>query len=60
MLIGFTVPIKQVRLIKISLNERYNEVHVGKHLFRTFPTQNNLKQGDAFRPCFSTLFRIHH
>jgi hypothetical protein len=32
------------------LNETYSKVHVGKHLFDTFPIQNGLKQGDALSP----------
>jgi hypothetical protein len=45
----------RVRLIKMSLNERYSKVRIGKHLSDTFPIQNGLKQGDALRHCFSTL-----
>jgi hypothetical protein len=41
---------KLVRLIKMCLNESYNEVRIGKHIIRMFPTQNSLKQGDAFSP----------
>jgi hypothetical protein len=34
----------------MCLNETYNNVHVGKHLFDSFPIQNGLKQGDALSP----------
>jgi hypothetical protein len=46
-LIEFVVPMKLVRLIKMSLNETYSTVHIGKHLSDNFPIQNGLKQGDA-------------
>jgi hypothetical protein len=26
------------------------EVHIGKHMFESFPIQNDLKQGDALSP----------
>jgi hypothetical protein len=54
-LIEFGVPMKLVRLIKMCLNETYNEVRIGKHLSDSFPSQNGLKQGDAYHQCFSTL-----
>jgi hypothetical protein len=38
---------KQVRLIKMCLNETYSRVRVDKHLSDTFPIKNGLKQGDA-------------
>jgi hypothetical protein len=40
----------EIRLIKMSLNETYSKVRVGKHLSDTFPIQNGLKQGDALSP----------
>jgi hypothetical protein len=49
-LLGFGVPKKLVRLIKMCLNEHYSEVHVGKLLSVTFCIQNDLKQGDALSP----------
>jgi hypothetical protein len=33
---------KLVRLIKMSLNETYSEVRIGKHLSDNFPIQNGL------------------
>jgi hypothetical protein len=45
-LIGFEVPMKLVRLIKICLNETYNKVHIGKYLSYNFPIQNDLRQGE--------------
>jgi hypothetical protein len=39
----FGVPMKLVRLIKMCLNEIYSKVHIGKHLFESFPNQNGLK-----------------
>jgi hypothetical protein len=49
-LIEFGVPMKLVRLIKMCLNETCCEVGIGKHLSDNFPTQNDLKQGDALSP----------
>jgi hypothetical protein len=43
-LIEFGVPMKQVRLIKMCLNETYCKVCIGKHLSDNFPIQNGLKQ----------------
>jgi hypothetical protein len=49
-LIEFGVPMKLVRLIKMSLNKTYSEVRIGKHLSNSFPIQNGQKQGDALSP----------
>jgi hypothetical protein len=49
-LIEFGVPMKQVRLIKMCLNETYSEVYIGKRLCDKLPIQNGLKQGDALLP----------
>jgi len=38
---------KLVRLIKVRLHETYSRVRVGKHLSDMFPTENDVKQGDA-------------
>jgi hypothetical protein len=38
-LIGFGVPMKLVRLIKMCLNEMCSNVHIGKHLSDSFPIQ---------------------
>jgi hypothetical protein len=46
-LIEFGVPVKLASLIKMSLNEMYIKVCIGKHLSDSFPIQNCLKQGDA-------------
>jgi hypothetical protein len=49
----YNVPIEfgvLVRLTKISLNEIYSKVHIGKHLCDIFPIQNGQKQGDALSP----------
>jgi hypothetical protein len=54
-LTGFGVPMKLVWLIKTCLNKMYNKVSIGKYLSDNFPVQNSLKQGDAFRHCFSSL-----
>jgi hypothetical protein len=49
-LIEFGVPMKQVRLIKMCLNEMYGKVRIGKHLSDNFPIQNGLKQEDGLSP----------
>jgi hypothetical protein len=54
-LIYFGVPIKLIWLIKMCLNETYSKVHVGKYLSDSLPTQNDIKQGDGYHHCFSTL-----
>jgi hypothetical protein len=46
----FGVPVELIRLIKICLNETYSKIHIGKHLYDTFPIQNGLEQGDASLP----------
>jgi hypothetical protein len=60
-LIGFGVPMKKARLLKMCLNETYNKVHTCKNVSNTFPTQNYLKQGDVLWPLFFQLCsRICH
>ena len=49
-LIEFRIPMKPVRLIKMSLNKTRSTVQVGKHLSDLFPVKNGLKQGDASLP----------
>jgi hypothetical protein len=46
----FGVHMKLVRLIKLSLNETYSKVRIGKHLSDSFLIQIGLKQGDALSP----------
>ena len=46
-LIEFGIHMKQVRLIKMYLNETQSKVHVDKNLSDMFPIRNGLKQGDA-------------
>ena len=46
------IHMKRVRLIKMSLNETYSGVCVGKHLSDMFPIKNALKHGDAVSPLF--------
>jgi hypothetical protein len=54
-LIEFGVPLKQVRLIKMCLNETYSKVRIGKHLSENFLFQKGLTQGVALTPL---LFNI--
>jgi hypothetical protein len=49
-LIEFGILRKQVGLIKMGLNETYNTVHIDKNLYKKFPVQNGLKEGDALSP----------
>jgi hypothetical protein len=42
-LLEFGIPKKLVKLIKMSLNETYSKVRVGKHLPDKFPIQKGLK-----------------
>jgi len=49
-LIGFGIPMKLVRLIKMCLNETYSRVRVGKNLSDILPIRNGLKKGDALTP----------
>jgi hypothetical protein len=49
-LLGFGIPKKLVRLIKMCLNETYSKVRLGKCLSDKFPIQNVLKQRDAISP----------
>jgi hypothetical protein len=44
------IAMKLVRLIKMCLNETYNEVRIGKFLSGSFPIQNGLRQGDTLSP----------
>jgi hypothetical protein len=39
----------------MGLIETYSKVHIGKHLFDSFPIQNGLKEGDDLSPLLSTL-----
>jgi hypothetical protein len=43
----FGIPMENVRLIKMGLNETYSRVWVGKHLSDVCPIRSGLKQGDA-------------
>src|SRR5215469_3196256 len=49
-LIGFGIPRKLVRLIKMCLTEMYSRVRVGRKVSDRFPIRNGLKQGDALSP----------
>jgi hypothetical protein len=58
-LIQFGIPMKLVRLIKMSLTETYSRVWVGKNLSDMFPIRNGLKQGDVLSPLFFN-FALEH
>jgi hypothetical protein len=36
--------------MKMCLNETYSKVRIGKYFYDTFPTQNDLKDGEALSP----------
>jgi hypothetical protein len=40
----FGIPMKQVRLIKLCLNETHSKVWIGKIVSGALPIQNSLKQ----------------
>jgi hypothetical protein len=58
-LIGFGIPRKLVRLIKMCLNETYIRVLLGKHLFDMFPIRNGLQQGDALSPLIFNFISVY-
>jgi len=49
-LIGYGIPKKLVRLIKMSLTGTYSRFRLGKNVSDRFPIRNGLKQGDALSP----------
>jgi len=55
-LIQFVIPVKQIGLIKMCINETCSTVRVGKHLSDTFPMNKSLKQGDALLPLLLNIF----
>ena len=60
-LIGFSIHMKLVWLIKLCLNENNSRVQVGKHFSDMFPNRNGLKQGYASSPQifnFALLYTI--
>jgi hypothetical protein len=46
---------KQVRPIKMCLNETYSNICIDKHLSDDFPIQNGLKQGSALLPLLFSI-----
>jgi hypothetical protein len=48
----FGVPMKLVKLTKMSLNKPHSKVRIDKYLSDNFSIQNGLKQGDAFQFSF--------
>ena len=49
-IIGFGIPMKLVKLIKVCLNETYRIIRAGKHLSDTLRVKNGLKQGNVLSP----------
>ena len=49
-LVGFGIPMKLVRLIKMCLNETCSRVRIGKNLSDMLPIRNGLKQRDSLSP----------
>jgi hypothetical protein len=59
-LIEFGVAMEIARLIKVCLNETYNEGRIGKFCLN-FPIQNNIKRKRCFiDTAFQLCFRICH
>jgi hypothetical protein len=54
------VPLKVVRLIKMCLNETYNIVHMGKHLYNNLPIKMAKTRGCFIATAFQLCFRICH
>jgi hypothetical protein len=54
-LIECGIPMKLIRLIKISLNETCSRVWVGKRLSDMFRIRSGLKRGDALSPLLYSL-----
>jgi hypothetical protein len=54
-LIGFSIPVKPDRLIKMCAGDIYSKVKKGKNLFSIFPIQIGLKQVIAFRALLSNF-----
>jgi len=48
-------PVKQIRLIKMCLNETYTKVCKGKHLCDTFLAPNGLKEGEGLLTLLSNF-----
>jgi hypothetical protein len=60
-LIGFGVPMKLVRLIKMRLNEIYSKVCIGKHLSDSLPIKTLSKtRRCSITTAFQLCFRICH
>jgi hypothetical protein len=57
-LIEFGVPMKQVTLIKMCLNETYSKVRIGKHLSDNFSIQNGVKKRCFIATVFLFCFRL--
>jgi hypothetical protein len=55
----FKVPMKQVRLINMCLNESYSTVGIDTRLYENFPIQNGLKQEDALSPLLFTFALVY-
>jgi hypothetical protein len=58
-LLEFGAPKKLVNLIKMCLNETYNNVHVGKLWSDKFPIQNGLKQRDDIPPLLFNVVIVY-
>ena len=58
-LIGFGIPMKLIRLIKMCLIETYSTVRIDKNLSDVSPVWNGLKQGDALSP-FSYMSALEY
>jgi hypothetical protein len=53
--IEFCIPKKQLRLLKVCMNETYSTVRVGKNLSGVFTVRNGLKTDKFFHHCFGVF-----
>jgi hypothetical protein len=58
-LIGFGIPMKLIRLIKMFLTEMYSRVRVSKNMPGMFPVRNGLKQGGALSLLFLNFALVY-
>jgi hypothetical protein len=56
-LIEFGVPVENIRIIKMYLEETYVKFLIDKYLSDAFPIKNYLKKEMLCRKCFSTLLQ---
>jgi len=58
--IACCISLKLFRLIKLSLNDTYSKVHIGKHMSDTFHIQKVLKREMVLATALQLCFQICH